>query len=72
MEGEKIPMLEILFDLICNPRWVIPDLIFWLLERRMSGDESRMYPVEEEGPVTEEEKLRDRLEERTRCMNRRM
>ena len=72
MEGEEIPVLEILFDLICNPRWVIPHLIFWLLERRMSGGESRMYPVEEEGPVTEEEKLRDRLEERTRCMNRRM
>lgn len=65
-------MLEIMFDLIFHPRRVIPDLISWLLERRLSGGESRIYPVEEEGPVTEEEKLRDRLEERTRCMNRRM
>jgi len=66
-------MLEIIFDLIFHPRWVIPDLISWLLERRVSGGKSRMYPREEDaGPITEEEILRDTLEERTRCMNRRM
>lgn len=51
------------------PIW---DLIGLLLERCISGGKTKMYPQKDVGPVTEEEILRDKLEDRTRCLNKRM
>ena len=65
-------MLEIILDLIVDPIMAIWDLIGLVLERHVSGEKSRMYPQEDVGPVTEEEILRDRLEDSTRCLNKRM
>ena len=62
-------MLEIILDLILNPVMAVLDLVGLLLERRFLGEKSKMYPLEDLGPVTEEEILRDRLEERTRSRN---
>ena len=62
-------MLEIILDLILNPVMAVLDLVGLLLERRFLGEKSKMYPLEDAGPVTEEEILRDRLEERTRSRN---
>ena len=62
-------MLEIILDLFLNPVMAVLDLVGLLLERRFLGEKSKMYPLEDLGPVTEEEILRDRLEERTRSRN---
>ena len=65
-------MLEIILDLILNPVMAVLDLVGLLLERRFLGEKSKMYPLEDVGPVTEEEILRDRLEERTRSRNQQL
>ena len=65
-------MLEIILDLFLNPVMAILDLVGLLLERRFLGEKSKMYPLEDLGPVTEEEILRDRLEERTRSRNQQL
>ena len=65
-------MLEIILDLIADPVLAIWNLIGLLLERCISGGKTKMYPQEDVGPVTEEEILRDKLEDRTRCLNKRM
>jgi hypothetical protein len=65
-------MLEIILDLILNPVMAVLDLVGLLLERRFLGEKSKMYPLEDLGPVTEEEILRDRLEERTRSRNQQL
>ena len=65
-------MLEIILDLILNPVMAVLDLVGLLLERRFLGEKSKMYPLEDAGPVTEEEILRDRLEERTRSRNQQL
>ena len=65
-------MLEIILDLILNPIMAVLDLVGLLLERRFLGEKSKMYPLEDVGPVTEEEILRDRLEERTRSRNQQL
>jgi hypothetical protein len=63
-------MLEIILDLIVEPALAIWDLIGLILERLMSGKKSKMYPLEDVGPVTEEEILRDKLEAFSRDRNR--
>ena len=65
-------MLEIILDLFINPVMAVLDLVGLLLERRFLGEKSKMYPLEDLGPVTEEEILRDRLEERTRSRNQQL
>ena len=65
-------MLEIILDLFLNPVMAILDLVGLLLERRFLGEKSKLYPLEDLGPVTEEEILRDRLEERTRSRNQQL
>ena len=65
-------MLEIILDLILNPVMAVLDLVGLLLERRFLGERSKIYPLEDVGPVTEEEILRDRLEERTRSRNQQL
>ena len=65
-------MLEIILNLILNPVMAVLDLVGLLLERRFLGEKSKMYPLEDVGPVTEEEILRDRLEERTRSRNQQL
>lgn len=65
-------MLEIILDLILNPVMAVLDLVGLLLERRFLGEKSKIYPLEDLGPVTEEEILRDRLEERTRSRNQQL
>ena len=65
-------MLEIILDLFLNPVMAVLDLVGLLLERRFLGEKSKMYPLEDLGPVTEEEILRDRLEERTRSRNQQL
>ena len=65
-------MLEIILNLILNPVMAVLDLVGLLLERRFLGEKSKMYPLEDLGPVTEEEILRDRLEERTRSRNQQL
>ena len=71
--GRKEPaMLEIILDLFLNPVMAVLDLVGLLLERRFLGEKSKMYPLEDLGPVTEEEILRDRLEERTRSRNQQL
>ena len=65
-------MLEIILDLFLNPVMAVLDLVGLLLERRFLGEKSKMYPLEDVGPVTEEEILRDRLEERTRSRNQQL
>ena len=65
-------MLEIILDLFLNPVMAALDLVGLLLERRFLGEKSKMYPLEDVGPVTEEEILRDRLEERTRSRNQQL
>ena len=62
-------MLEIILDLFLNPVMAVLDLVGLLLERRFLGEKSKIYPLEDLGPVTEEEILRDRLEARTRSRN---
>lgn len=64
-------MLEIILDLIVEPALAIWDLLGLVLERLISGTKSTMYPLEDAGPVTEEEVLRDKLEDRARDLNRR-
>ena len=65
-------MLEIILDLFLNPVMAVLDLVGLLLERRFLGEKSKIYPLEDLGPVTEEEILRDRLEERTRSRNQQL
>ena len=65
-------MLEMILNLILNPVMAVLDLVGLLLERRFLGEKSKMYPLEDLGPVTEEEILRDRLEERTRSRNQQL
>ena len=65
-------MLEIILDLFLNPVMAVLDLVGLLLERRFLGEKSKMYPLEDLGPVTEEEILRDRLEARTRSRNQQL
>ncbi len=65
-------MLEIILDLILNPVMAVLDLVGLLLERRFLGEKSKIYPLEDLGPITEEEILRDRLEERTRSRNQQL
>ena len=65
-------MLEIILDLFLNPVMAVLDLVGLLLERRFLGERSKIYPLEDVGPVTEEEILRDRLEERTRSRNQQL
>lgn len=65
-------MLEIILDLILNPVMAVLDLVGLLLERRFLGEKSKMYPLEDLGPVTEEEILRDRLEKLTRSRNQQL
>ena len=64
-------MLEIILDLIVEPALAIWDLIGLILERLVSGKKSKMYPLEDVGPVTEEEILRDKLEDFAQDLNRR-
>ena len=49
----------------------IMDLLFWIFCSGRDPEKSKLFPQEDAGPVTEEELLRDRLEDRTRCLNRR-
>ena len=65
-------MLEIILDLILNPVMAVLDLVGLLLERRFLGEKSKMYPLEDLGPVTEEEILRDRLDKLTRSRNQQL
>ena len=65
-------MLEIILDLFLNPVMAVLDLVGLLLERRFLGEKSKMYPLEDLGPVTEEEILRDRLEKLTRSRNQQL
>jgi len=66
-------MLEIILDLFIDPILAIWDLVGLLWERRVAPEKGKLYPREEDvGPITEEERLRDRLEDRTRCLNKRM
>ena len=65
-------MLEIILDLFLNPVMAVLDLVGLLLERRFLGEKSKIYPLEDLGPVTEEEILRDRLEARTRSRNQQL
>lgn len=65
-------MLEIILDLFLNPVMAVLDLVGLLLERRFLGEKSKMYPLEDLGPVTEEEILRDRLETLTRSRNQQL
>lgn len=64
-------MLEIILDLIVEPALAIWDLIGLILERLVSGKKSKMYPLEDVSPVTEEEILRDKLEDFAQDLNRR-
>ena len=50
----------------------ILDLLFWIFRRGRNPEQSKLFPWEDVGPFTEEEILRDRLEEQTRCLNRRL
>ena len=65
-------MLEIILDLFLNPVMAVLDLVGLLLERRFLGEKSKMYPLEDLGPVTEEEILRDRLDKLTRSRNQQL
>ena len=65
-------MLEIILDLFLNPVMAALDLVGLLLERRFLGEKSKMYPLEDLGPVTEEEILRDRLDKLTRSRNQQL
>ena len=65
-------MLEIILDLFLNPVMAVLDLVGLLLERRFLGEKSQMYPLEDLGPVTEEELLRDRLDKLTRSRNQQL
>ena len=65
-------MLEIILDLFLNPVMAVLDLVGLLLERRFLGEKSKMYPLEDLGPVTEEEILWDRLETLTRSRNQQL
>ena len=65
-------MLEIILNLILNPVMAVLDLVGLLLERRFLGEKSKMYPLEDIGPVTEEEILRDRLDKLTRSRNQQL
>ena len=47
----------------------ILDLLFWIFRRGRNPEQSKLFPRENVGPITEEEILRDRLEEQTRCLN---
>ena len=62
-------MWDFIFDILTDP---ILELIWWLFRRGKSPENSKLFPQEDVGPITEEEILRDRLEDRNRCLNRRM
>ena len=61
-------MRDILLNIGTDP---VLKLIVRLFRRGRSPENSKMFPREDCGPITQEEVLRDRLEERTRCLNQR-
>ena len=61
-------MLKFIMDVLTDP---VLELICWLFRRGRDPGKSKLFPQAGVGPVTEEEILRDRLEDRTRCLNRR-
>ena len=60
-------MLDLLLD------FFIERILDMILRRFGVEPDSKLFPRDEDiGPITEKEKLRDRLEDRTRCLNKRM
>ncbi len=65
-------MLGFIIDIFTDPIAAVIELVYWIFRGGKDPEKSKLFPQEDVGPITEEETLRDRLEDRTRCLNRRM